>query len=154
MDKPRTFRFYTAPGLQKARRHLAADGILAVWSGAESICKYLTTQILASANKTSAMLDGGWRETWRVHRLGPMSRCRLGRLSWRAKYCRWKRSSSLSPGVVAIVSEQGGTSSHTAIVARFLRITAIAGITDGTSQVQLGMRLLVDRETGSLDVDP
>ena len=28
--------FYTAPGLQKARRHLAADGILAVWSYAES----------------------------------------------------------------------------------------------------------------------
>ena len=28
--------FYTAPGLQGARRHLAADGILAVWSYAES----------------------------------------------------------------------------------------------------------------------
>ncbi len=29
-------RFYTTPGLQAARRHLAADGILAVWSYAES----------------------------------------------------------------------------------------------------------------------
>ena len=28
--------FYTTPGLQAARRHLAADGILAVWSYAES----------------------------------------------------------------------------------------------------------------------
>lgn len=28
--------FYTAPGLQAARRHLAADGILAVWSYTES----------------------------------------------------------------------------------------------------------------------
>jgi spermidine synthase len=28
--------FYTATGLQAARRHLAADGILAVWSYAES----------------------------------------------------------------------------------------------------------------------
>ncbi|MCA9216243.1 MAG: hypothetical protein KDB27_24410 [Planctomycetales bacterium] len=28
--------FYTVPGLQAARRHLAADGILAVWSYAES----------------------------------------------------------------------------------------------------------------------
>lgn len=28
--------FYTAPGLQAARRHLAANGILAVWSYAES----------------------------------------------------------------------------------------------------------------------
>jgi len=29
-------RFYTTPGLQVARRHLAADGVLAVWSYAES----------------------------------------------------------------------------------------------------------------------
>lgn len=29
-------RFYTTPGLQAARRHLAADGVLAVWSYAES----------------------------------------------------------------------------------------------------------------------
>ena len=28
--------FYTTPGLQAARRHLAADGVLAVWSYAES----------------------------------------------------------------------------------------------------------------------
>ncbi len=29
-------RFYTTPGLKAARRHLAADGVLAVWSYAES----------------------------------------------------------------------------------------------------------------------
>ena len=57
-------------------------------------------------------------------------------------------------GVVAIVSEHGGTSSHTAIVARSLRIPAIAGITNVTSQVQPGMRLLVDGETGSLVIEP
>ena len=28
--------FYTTPGLLAARRHLAADGVLAVWSYAES----------------------------------------------------------------------------------------------------------------------
>ena len=57
-------------------------------------------------------------------------------------------------GVVAIVSEHGGTSSHTAIVARSLRIPAITGITNITSQVQPGMRLLVDGETGSLVIEP
>ena len=57
-------------------------------------------------------------------------------------------------GVVAIVSDHGGTSSHTAIVARSLRIPAITGITNITSQVQPGMRLLVDGETGSLVIEP
>ena len=57
-------------------------------------------------------------------------------------------------GVVAIVSEHGGTSSHTAIVARSLRIPAIAGITNVTSQVQPGMRLLVDGGTGSFVIEP
>ena len=57
-------------------------------------------------------------------------------------------------GVVAIVSEHGGTSSHTAIVARSLRIPAITGIANVTSQVQPGTRLLVDGETGSLVIEP
>ncbi|MCA9216242.1 MAG: phosphoenolpyruvate--protein phosphotransferase [Planctomycetales bacterium] len=57
-------------------------------------------------------------------------------------------------GVVAIVSEHGGASSHTAIIARSLRIPAITGIANVTSQVQPGMRLLVDGETGSLAIEP
>ena len=51
-------------------------------------------------------------------------------------------------GVVAIVSEHGGKFSHTAIVARSLGIPAITGISNVTSQIQPGMRLLVDGETG------
>ncbi len=57
-------------------------------------------------------------------------------------------------GVVAIVSEYGGTFSHTAIVARSLGIPAITGICNATSQIQPGMRLLVDGETGSLVIAP
>ena len=57
-------------------------------------------------------------------------------------------------GVVAIVTERGGTSSHTAIVARSLRIPAIAGIANVTSRVQPGMRLLIDGASGSLVVEP
>ena len=57
-------------------------------------------------------------------------------------------------GVVAIVSEHGGTSSHTAIVARSLGIPAITGIANITSQVHPGMRLLVDGETGCLVIEP
>lgn len=51
-------------------------------------------------------------------------------------------------GVVAIVSEHGGTFSHTAIVARSLGTPAITGISNVTSQIEPGMRLLVHGETG------
>ena len=57
-------------------------------------------------------------------------------------------------GVVAIVSEHGGSSSHTAIVARSLGIPAITGISNVTTQIQPGTRVLVDGQTGSLVVAP
>ncbi len=57
-------------------------------------------------------------------------------------------------GALAIVSEHGGKYSHTAIVARTLGIPAIAGISNVTSQIQPGMRLLVDGETGSVVIAP
>ena len=53
-------------------------------------------------------------------------------------------------GVAAIVSEYGGTFSHTAIVARSLGIPAVTGVANVTSHVHPGMRLLVDAETGSV----
>lgn len=57
-------------------------------------------------------------------------------------------------GVVAIVTEQGGEFSHTAIVARSLGIPAITGILDVTSQIQAGMPLLVDGVGGSVVAAP
>ena len=57
-------------------------------------------------------------------------------------------------GVVAIVSEHGGTFSHTAIVARSLGIPAITGIFDVTSRIQPGRRLLVDGEAGRVVIAP
>ena len=51
-------------------------------------------------------------------------------------------------GMVAIVSEHGGRYGHTAIVARSLGIPAVTGIANVTSQIQSGMRLLVDGEAG------
>ena len=57
-------------------------------------------------------------------------------------------------GVVAIVTEHGGKFSHTAIVARALGIPAITGVSNVISQIQPGMRLLVDGETGSLVIQP
>jgi phosphoenolpyruvate-protein phosphotransferase (PTS system enzyme I) len=57
-------------------------------------------------------------------------------------------------GVVAIVTEQGGEFSHTAIVARSLGIPAITGILDVTSQIQAGMPLLVDGVAGSVLAAP
>jgi phosphotransferase system enzyme I (PtsI) len=57
-------------------------------------------------------------------------------------------------GVVAIVCEHGGKYSHTAIVARSLGIPAITGISNVTSQIQPGVRLLVDGATGSVMIAP
>ncbi|QDU76822.1 Phosphoenolpyruvate-protein phosphotransferase [Bremerella volcania] len=57
-------------------------------------------------------------------------------------------------GVVAILTELGGTLSHTAIVARSLGIPAITGIADVVSRIQPGVRILVDGESGCAEVAP
>jgi phosphoenolpyruvate-protein phosphotransferase (PTS system enzyme I) len=57
-------------------------------------------------------------------------------------------------GLVAIVTEQGGRDSHTAILARALRIPAVTGLVSVTSQIQSGMRLLVDGQAGTVTISP
>jgi phosphoenolpyruvate-protein phosphotransferase len=57
-------------------------------------------------------------------------------------------------GLVAIVTEQGGKDSHTAILARSLGIPAVTGLLDVTSQIRSGMRLLVDGEAGRVTIAP
>ncbi|QEF97371.1 Phosphoenolpyruvate-protein phosphotransferase [Stieleria maiorica] len=57
-------------------------------------------------------------------------------------------------GVVAIVCEDGGKLSHTAIVARALGIPAISGIFSITSRIQSGAMLLVDGLTGVVTIQP
>ena len=57
-------------------------------------------------------------------------------------------------GLAAIVAEEGGKYCHTAILARSLRIPAVTGIPTVTSQIQPGMRLLVDGEAGRVTIDP
>lgn len=57
-------------------------------------------------------------------------------------------------GVVAIVTERGGTHSHTAIVARSCGIPAVTGIRDVTSLIPAGTRLLVDGESGQVLTEP
>ena len=57
-------------------------------------------------------------------------------------------------GLLAIVTEQGGKDSHTAILARSLGIPAVTGLFDVTSQVQAGMHLLVDGQAGRVTIAP
>ncbi|WP_436717920.1 phosphoenolpyruvate--protein phosphotransferase [Roseiconus lacunae] len=57
-------------------------------------------------------------------------------------------------GVVAIVTEDGGSFSHTAIVARSLGISAISGISNVTSRIPSGAKLLVDGLTGVVTIQP
>ena len=55
--------------------------------------------------------------------------------------------------VLALVTERGGPTSHTAIIARQLGIPCVVG-TAGALAVPSGSRLLVDGTTGIVEIDP
>lgn len=55
--------------------------------------------------------------------------------------------------VVALVTERGGPTSHTAIIARQLGIPCVVGVA-GAVTVPPGTRVLVDGATGVVEVDP
>ncbi len=55
--------------------------------------------------------------------------------------------------VVALVTERGGPTSHTAIIARQLGIPCVVG-TPGALALQPGTPLLVDGEAGTIELDP
>lgn len=57
-------------------------------------------------------------------------------------------------GLRAIVTEQGGTNSHTAILARALGIPAVTGLQDVTAKIRPGMRILVDGTSGEVVAEP
>ena len=52
--------------------------------------------------------------------------------------------------VIGIITEQGGLTSHAAILARELGIPAVVSAADATSLIQTGERLLVDGERGKV----
>lgn len=56
--------------------------------------------------------------------------------------------------VLGFATESGGTTSHTAIMARKLRIPAVIGLADVTAQVRTGDDLLLDGHGGTLILNP
>jgi phosphoenolpyruvate-protein phosphotransferase len=56
--------------------------------------------------------------------------------------------------VVGIVVEQGGSQSHTAILARALGIPLVTGVEQATTRIKAGHRLLLDGETGTVTIAP
>ncbi|NEU78329.1 putative PEP-binding protein [Nostoc sp. UIC 10630] len=52
--------------------------------------------------------------------------------------------------VAGIITEQGGLTSHAAILARELRITAVVNATSATTLIQTGERLLLDGDRGEV----
>ena len=63
-------------------------------------------------------------------------------------------TAGLDPALVlALVTERGGPTSHTAIIARQLGLPCIVG-TAGALDVPVGSRLLVDGTTGVAEIDP
>lgn len=63
-------------------------------------------------------------------------------------------TAGLDPGlVVALVTERGGPTSHTAIIARQLGIPCVVGVA-GALEVSPGTQLLVDGTTGTVELEP
>lgn len=56
--------------------------------------------------------------------------------------------------VVAIISEDGGETSHAAILARAMGIPAVSGVREATSQIKNGQRVLVDGQAGTVTIAP
>ncbi len=56
--------------------------------------------------------------------------------------------------VAAIVTEQGGSTGHTAILARSLGIPAITGVNDALANISEGTDLLVNGEKGTVTISP
>lgn len=56
--------------------------------------------------------------------------------------------------IVAFATDLGGTTSHTAIVARALGLPAVVGIKDLTRHAQDGQLIIVDSEHGAVVLDP
>lgn len=56
--------------------------------------------------------------------------------------------------VVAIVTETGGRTSHSAIIARALEIPAVLSVADATSNIKNGDMVVVDGTNGKVIVDP
>lgn len=54
---------------------------------------------------------------------------------------------------VALVTEQGGPTSHTAIIARSLGLTAVVGVVDATT-IPADTVVLVDGDRGTVEIDP
>lgn len=64
-------------------------------------------------------------------------------------------TAALDPQLVqALVTAEGGPTSHTAILARALGIPAVVGVGDALSQVHEGEQVLVDGGAGTLTRDP
>ena len=56
--------------------------------------------------------------------------------------------------VVAIATEKGGRTSHAAILARSLSIPCVTGVSGLIEQVRSGQRIVVDGDTGLVDLEP
>ena len=56
--------------------------------------------------------------------------------------------------VIGFVTDVGGRTSHTAIVARSLGIPAVVGLENVTTQVQTGLPLIIDGSTGTVVLNP
>jgi phosphotransferase system enzyme I (PtsI) len=57
-------------------------------------------------------------------------------------------------GIAAFCTESGGSTSHTAIVAKSLRLPAVCGLGRAMTEIESGATLVVDGETGAVVLDP
>ncbi|MFN3821231.1 MAG: phosphoenolpyruvate--protein phosphotransferase [bacterium] len=60
----------------------------------------------------------------------------------------------LEGGVEGVVTEQGGSTSHTAILTRALQVPAVVGISDLTAHIKSGDRVVVNGNSGKVILRP
>jgi phosphotransferase system enzyme I (PtsI) len=56
--------------------------------------------------------------------------------------------------IMGFATDIGGTTSHTAIMARSLGIPAIVGLQEATSRIRTGDQIIIDGETGEVFINP
>ncbi len=56
--------------------------------------------------------------------------------------------------IIGIVTDVGGKTSHTAIIARSLRIPAVVGLEVGTDNIESGTKIVVDGSSGIVIISP
>ena len=147
--------------LQQVIRRLTTDHVNAEWAFHEVISQYVTAlQVLEDEylrERAADIRDIGHRVLNNL--MGLAAEQGLARLTQPSIIIAHDLAPSTTAmldrtKVLGFVTEAGGVTSHTAIMARKLRIPAIVGLPEATRRLHSGEYALIDGHGGTLTVNP